>query len=65
MNEPAAPDPMQKAKRFALFGVGCVTLGIVLVFVVPQGAFGVPEGLTVIGMLAILSAVWMAAEAQT
>ena len=65
MIEPPQNPAIQRAFRMGLAGIAMVCIGIVWVFVRPDGAmFGVAEGLTVLGMLMIMGAAWKAAEAS-
>lgn len=55
---------LQRALRIGFGGIVMVCIGIVWVFLRPDGAmFGVAEGLTVLGMLMVMTAAWKAAEA--
>ena len=64
MSETPINPALQRAFRVGFGGILLVVSGMVWVFLRPEGAiFGVAEGLTTIGMIMVLSAAWMAAEA--
>lgn len=64
MIEPPENPALQFALRLGFGGIAFLCIGIVWVFLRPEGAmFGIAEALTVLGMLMVMGAAWKAAEA--